>query len=242
VRGRILDNGQWVADRIEPVEKGIEKARFTGLIVSMGSDTWVVSKQTLMVNPDTEIDAGLKVGDPVEVTFVVQPDSTWLAKQIGAQFEDTQKLTPTATITETTTSILTETPEGTLTETATPTQTLTPETLTGNAPPTATSSVTPMPEDTLAPNTGPAITSCTGNPNKQPKGLVLAQRYNVPYEEIMGWFCQHFGFGEIDLAYSLSQQTGKAVTEIFAMRQSGLGWGQIKQQLGTKPGHGGKTP
>ena len=39
--------------------------------------------------------------------------------------------------------------------------------------------------------------------------MKLAQRYGVPYEEIMGWFCQHYGFGEIDLAYSLSRQIGQ---------------------------------
>ncbi len=47
----------------------------------------------------------------------------------------------------------------------------------------------------------------------------------------MGWFCQHFGFGEIDLAYSLSRQTGVPVDQIFAMKSSGLGWGEIKKQL-----------
>ena len=47
----------------------------------------------------------------------------------------------------------------------------------------------------------------------------------------MGWFCQGFGFGEIDLAYSLSNQTGVPVDQIFAMKSSGLGWGEIKNQL-----------
>jgi hypothetical protein len=53
----------------------------------------------------------------------------------------------------------------------------------------------------------------------------------VPYNEIMSWFCQGFGFGEIDLAYGLSRESGVAVTDIFALRRSGLGWGQIKKQL-----------
>jgi len=59
----------------------------------------------------------------------------------------------------------------------------------------------------------------------------------VTYDEIMGWFCQGFGFGEIDLAYSLSQQPGVTATpaEIFAMKSSGMGWGQIKQELTPKP-------
>lgn len=88
---------------------------------------------------------------------------------------------------------------------------------------------------TLTPEVSPTAVatgaaSCTGA-NPQPEGMRLAERYNVPYEEIMGWFCQHFGFGEIDTAYELSLQSGKPVSEIFAMRRSGMGWGEIKKLL-----------
>jgi hypothetical protein len=77
-------------------------------------------------------------------------------------------------------------------------------------------------------------TGCTGA-DPHPTGQKLAQRYGVSYEEIMGWFCQGFGFGEIDLAYSLSGKTGKPVSEIFAMKSSGMGWGEIKKELDPKP-------
>ena len=60
------------------------------------------------------------------------------------------------------------------------------------------------------------------------------QEFGVPYTEIMGWFCQGFGFGEIDQAYALSAQSGTDVSAIFAMKHSGLGWGEIKKQL-TEP-------
>jgi ferric-dicitrate binding protein FerR (iron transport regulator) len=73
-------------------------------------------------------------------------------------------------------------------------------------------------------------TECTGA-DPQPTGMKLAERFGVPYEEIMGWFCQSFGFGEIDLAYSLSQATGIAPAEIFEMRNAGAGWGEIKKAL-----------
>ena len=53
----------------------------------------------------------------------------------------------------------------------------------------------------------------------------------MPYEEIMGWFCKGFGFGEIDLAYDLSRQTGTPVTEVFNLRSSGMGWGEVRKQL-----------
>jgi hypothetical protein len=112
--------------------------------------------------------------------------------------------------------------QGTATVTPTPTITPTP-TLTVTVTPTVTITPTPVPTATL-------VTDCTGA-NPHPEGQTLAARYNVPYEEIMGWFCQGFGFGEIDLAYSLSIQTGTPVDQIFAMKQSGLGWGEIKKQL-----------
>jgi hypothetical protein len=129
-------------------------------------------------------------------------------------------LTPTATATITTTVTATITPTFTatppLTVTVTPTSTMTPT-------PTLTPTITPTPAATQ-------VTDCTGA-NPQPKGQKLAELYGVPYEEIMGWFCQGFGFGEIDLAYSLSAQTGTPVDQIFAMKSSGMGWGEIKKQL-----------
>jgi hypothetical protein len=91
--------------------------------------------------------------------------------------------------------------------------------------------VTPTPDTTLtATPSGTQTTNCTGA-NPQPKAQSLADQYGVPYEEIMGWFCQGFGFGEIDMAYSLSVESGKPVSEIFDMKRSGLGWGEIKKIL-----------
>jgi hypothetical protein len=71
-----------------------------------------------------------------------------------------------------------------------------------------------------------------------PQGTRLAERYDVPYDEIMEWFCNGFGFGEVNRAYSLSQKKSMSVEEVFALREDGLGWGQIKKQLGVKPGGG----
>jgi hypothetical protein len=116
----------------------------------------------------------------------------------------------------------------TATATITPTITPTPP-LTVTVTPTITVTPTPTPTATPTPAATP-VTDCTGA-NPQPKGQKLADLYGVPYEEIMGWFCQGFGFGEIDLAYSLGVQTGTPVDQIFAMKSSGLGWGEIKKQL-----------
>ncbi len=94
--------------------------------------------------------------------------------------------------------------------------------------PTVTAS--PLPTHTPARPGG----DCLGI-SPHPEGTRLAQVYNVPYAEIIGWFCEGFGFGEIDLAYGLSQDTGTAVAEIFDMRRQGLGWGEIMQALGAIP-------
>jgi hypothetical protein len=76
----------------------------------------------------------------------------------------------------------------------------------------------------------PTGVNCTGA-TPQPKSQELAVKYNVPAAEIMEWFCQGFGFGEIELAYSLSLETGVPVAEIFALRQAGQAWGEITKQL-----------
>jgi len=94
----------------------------------------------------------------------------------------------------------------------------------------ATSTPTATPTIVTSNRVGEETGQCTGA-DPHPTGMKLAQRYSVPYEEIMSWFCQHYGFGEIDLAYSLSRQSGKPVEEIFAMRASGMGWGAIKKTV-----------
>ena len=76
---------------------------------------------------------------------------------------------------------------------------------------------------------------CDGTAEKNhPSGEKLAEQYSVSYTEIMGWFCRGYGFGEIDLAYSISAQAGKPVSEIFALRAGGMGWGEIMQQYDVK--------
>ena len=58
------------------------------------------------------------------------------------------------------------------------------------------------------------------------------------YVEIMGWFCQqpHFGFGEIDHAYSLQREAQAngvtlSVEDIFTMKSGGMGWGNIRKDV-----------
>lgn len=94
---------------------------------------------------------------------------------------------------------------------------------------------TPPGEPTLTPGAVTEIepgeqTLCTGA-QPHPTGTSLAEKYGVEYNEIMTWFCQGFGFGEIDLAYEISRAVPIPVEQVFAMKTGGAGWGEIKQQL-----------
>ncbi len=91
-------------------------------------------------------------------------------------------------------------------------------------PPVVTDTITPT--ATVTPT---LTTDCVGNP--QPHAQTLAESYSATYDEIMGWFCQGYGFGEIELAYDLSAVSSTPVAEIFEMRASGMGWGEIKALL-----------
>ena len=57
----------------------------------------------------------------------------------------------------------------------------------------------------------------------------IAAQFDASAEEVMGYFCDGFGFGEILLAYTISEQTGIPVSELLAARDDGMGWGQIMQ-------------
>jgi len=161
-------------------------------------------------------------------TYDVPVDDIFALRRSGLGWGEIKRrvsLGPTPTITATVT--LTPTATITPTETLTPTATMTP---TATLPPTLTLTPTATITVTQAP------TNCTGA-NPQPKGQSLAAEFGVPYNEIMGWFCQGFGFGEIDQAYQLSAQSGMSVDSIFALRRSGLGWGEIKKQVAGGGGH-----
>jgi hypothetical protein len=225
VRGRILADGVFQADRIDPANNETARLRFTGIVEVKSTDQWTISGRTVLIDERTEIGDEINVGDPVEVNFVTQPDGSWLAKEIERldKEDEDEKGTPTATAT------ITATPAETATVTPTGEDTETPEPYPYPSPEvtqTPTPVFTPTPEGNRA--------GCQTGDNQHPEGLRLADRWGVPYTEIMGWFCQGFGFGEIDLAYELAASSGTPVADIFAMKAGGMGWGQIKQQLTPK--------
>ena len=82
--------------------------------------------------------------------------------------------------------------------------------------------------------------NCTGTV-LQPHAQQLAEALGVSYKKIMKWYCQGYGFGEIQLAYRISQQKDIPVKEVFEKRAEGEGWGKIMQAYGLI-GNPGKSP
>jgi len=75
----------------------------------------------------------------------------------------------------------------------------------------------------------------------QPVALRLANTFNASYDEIEGWHCRGFGFGEITRAYLLawlSDDDGNVpitVNQIFVLRLDKKGWGEIIKMVGVQP-------
>lgn len=82
---------------------------------------------------------------------------------------------------------------------------------------------------------------CTGA-DPHPHATTLAEDYDVTYEEIMEKFCDGYGFGEIEIAYLLADEVGMDVEEIHALREAGMGWGNIRKEVGASPGLGKDKP
>jgi hypothetical protein len=87
VTGRVLDDGSWLAEEVERLDPGAAtRFEFVGPIDSI--DPWVVAGLALSVTAETEIDAGLVVGDLARVEGVIQTDGSWLAEEIKRLDDD----------------------------------------------------------------------------------------------------------------------------------------------------------
>jgi hypothetical protein len=66
-----------------------------------------------------------------------------------------------------------------------------------------------------------------------PVGAKLATRYDVDYEQVMGWFCDNeMGFGQIMLALQTAALLGGDAEYYLGRRVAGEGWGEIWQEEG----------
>jgi hypothetical protein len=89
VEGHILPDGTWLATEIKRAPEFENRFEFSGIAQNMAP--WTVSGITFTTTEQTEIDAGIKIGDRVKVEGRILPDGTWLAEEI--QLLDNQPLT-----------------------------------------------------------------------------------------------------------------------------------------------------
>jgi hypothetical protein len=85
-------DGSFTAREIElagdQAAEGDDKLHFFGVVETIQADSWVVGGTTFMIGPDTEIEAGIVVGDSVKVEAILQTDGSYLAHEIKLGDED----------------------------------------------------------------------------------------------------------------------------------------------------------
>ena len=96
--GRILGNGDWLADHIERSGEQAVIFTFNGPLVAMAQGIWRVGDKSLVVDERTELEADLALNDPVLVTFTLLEDGSWLALKV--EYFDEPWVEPTPTPTE----------------------------------------------------------------------------------------------------------------------------------------------
>ena len=74
---------------------------------------------------------------------------------------------------------------------------------------------------------------CSGEKeNDHPFAAAIAETYGTSVSDVMGYFCNGFGFGEIMLAHQTHQVNGEEINSMLDLRESNHGWGQIWQEMG----------
>jgi len=73
---------------------------------------------------------------------------------------------------------------------------------------------------------------CSGEKEKDhPFAAAIAETYGTSGSDVMDFFCNGYGFGEIMLALQTHQLNGEGVSSMLDLRESGHGWGQIWQEM-----------
>lgn len=73
---------------------------------------------------------------------------------------------------------------------------------------------------------------CQSDELRHPTGARLAELYQVSYEQIMTWFCEGFGFGQIKHALDTARHTQGDPQTYLDARASDKGWGEIWKETG----------
>lgn len=71
------------------------------------------------------------------------------------------------------------------------------------------------------------IPSSQSDTNNQKIAQAIADAFKVPVADILALHDKNMGYGEIVVAYTLAQKSGKSVSEVLALRTTGQGWGTI---------------
>jgi len=77
-----LEGGIWLARSIAPIVQEGPRFAFTGEVEAIGTVTWTVAGQEIVVNDETEIDQDIQVGDRVRVEGIIDESGALLAESI----------------------------------------------------------------------------------------------------------------------------------------------------------------
>ncbi|MBI3243973.1 MAG: FecR domain-containing protein [Chloroflexi bacterium] len=91
VEGRLLPNGSRLADLITLLHRASKNTfSFSGVVESIGGDSWTISGREVRVDELTTIEDGIVVGDAVEVRGGIAQDGTFWAGEIRKRAEAEQ--------------------------------------------------------------------------------------------------------------------------------------------------------
>jgi len=75
-----------------------------------------------------------------------------------------------------------------------------------------------------------------------PVAAMIADFFDLDVAQVQAWHDEGLGYGEIAIAFFLSQSSDEEVEEIIRLRQEeGLGWGEIAKTLDLTPGNRGRN-
>jgi hypothetical protein len=108
--GRILQDGTWLADRIELAQEDSAFFTYNGPLEWMRAGIWRIGGHSLLVDQATEVESNLTIAQILLATFTSQGDGAWLALKIEAFDQFPATATPTASPTPRPTKRPTKTP------------------------------------------------------------------------------------------------------------------------------------
>lgn len=78
--------------------------------------------------------------------------------------------------------------------------------------------------------------SDVNSPGQQKAIDYLVKTFNADKQTIIDLRNKKYGYGEISTALAIAQKSGKPLSEIVALKDSGKGWGDIAKKYGFKVG------